>query len=348
LAVVLARPDKALEVQPASPVLRRSEKKARDKRLRIGVIGCGAFAQSNLLPHFQKLGARLYGVANRTSRSFPVIQVFHSPEILTTCAEALIDDENVDAFIVSTRHGLHARFAEAILRKGKPVHVEKPLALTMAESLSLAQEVRSTSGLLTIGFNRRFAPAIQAIRKVLSGMPRPRQFLYRINAPALPAGHWSLDPEEGGGRLVGEGCHFIDLLCHLAGSDAAEVSGGMLGSDSPLSRSHDNFSMTIRFSNGDLGTIFFSGQGNSALPKERLEVYVGGHAYLIDDFHSLQGYGAKVPPLDRKSDEKGFQGHLANFFEAVRGETDLVTTVDDWLRVVGIIETFTCGKTASA
>jgi predicted dehydrogenase/threonine dehydrogenase-like Zn-dependent dehydrogenase len=344
LAVVLAYPDKTPEAPAASPVLRRSRKKASDKTLRIGVIGCGSFAQSNLLPHFQKLGARLYGIANRTSRSFPAIQALYSPEMMATSADALIDDENVDAFIVATRHDLHAKFASAILRKGKPVHVEKPLAMTLEEARAIAALVQETEGLLTIGFNRRFAPSIVTLCSVLAVSPSPRQFLYRVNAPALPIDHWVLDPEEGGGRLVGEGCHFIDLICYLANSDVIGVSGGMLGSCSPLSMAYDNFSLTLKFANGDLGTICYSGQGNAGFAKERIEVFTGGRVFVIEDFSSLTAYGVRVPQLKSQKADKGFSAHLDNFFNAVRGKCDLLTTVEDGVKVAEIIEWFVSDK----
>jgi predicted dehydrogenase/threonine dehydrogenase-like Zn-dependent dehydrogenase len=344
LAVVLAYPDRKPEAPAPSPVLRRTARKAGDPTLRIGVIGCGAFAQGNLLPHFHKLGARLYGVANRTSRAFPAIQALYSPEMLATSAEALIDDENVDAFIVATRHDLHATFARAILRKGKPVHVEKPLAMTPEEAREIAELVRETGGLLTIGFNRRFAPAIVALRALLTESPRPCQFLYRVNAQVLPADHWVRDSEEGGGRLIGEGCHFIDLICYLAGSAVVGVSGGMLGSNSPASMACDNFSMTLKFENGDLGTLSYSGQGNAEFGKERIEVFAGGRVFMIEDFSSLAAYGVRQPNMKWQRPDKGISAHLENFFDAVRGKGNLVTTADDGVKVAEIIARFVAGK----
>ena len=147
-----------------------------------------------------------------------------------------------------------------------------------------------------------------------------------------------LDPEIGDGRLIGEGCHFIDLICYLANSEVMKVVGGFLGSDSPTLRSRDNFAITICSSNGDRGTIVYSGQGNANLSKERLEVFVAGRVVVIDDFKSFKGYGVSVPVLELQRPDKGFRAHLENFFSAVKGESELVTTVDDGLRVAMIID----------
>jgi predicted dehydrogenase len=338
LAVLLTYPEHKPEPYELSSAPRISLQKIKKKELLIGVIGCGSFVQANLLPHFRSLSARLYGVANRTPKDFSALRAIYSPDVFTTSVDQLINDPDVDAFIIATPHDSHAHLAKAVLEKGKPVHVEKPLALTLDEAEMLAEVVREKEGILTIGFNRRLSPSIKALRKALSPSPAPRQFLYRINAPVMPADHWTLDPEIGGGRLIGEGCHFIDLICYLANSEVLKVVGGFLGSESSILPSRDNFAITICFANGDIGTIVYSGQGNANLSKERIEVFVAGRVVVIDDFKSLEGYGISMPVLELKRPDKGFRGHLENFFSAVRGESELITTVDDWLKIARIIE----------
>jgi predicted dehydrogenase len=148
-----------------------------------------------------------------------------------------------------------------------------------------------------------------------------------------------LDPAEGGGRLVGEGCHFIDLVCFLAASEVADVSGSFLGASAQASAAQDNFAITLRFLNGDLATVVYSGQGNPGLGKERLEVYAGGKVFVLDDFTRLEAHGARIPGSTLSRSDKGFRAHLANFFAAVRGREPLVTTVVDGVRVARIIET---------
>jgi predicted dehydrogenase len=338
-AVVLTYGERSTEPPHPSPVRRRGVARGAGQ-LRVGVIGCGAFVTANLLPHLGALGARLYGVANRSPAAFPGIASRYAPEILTTSADVLLSDSAVDAVIIGTRHNLHAPLAEAALRAGKPVHVEKPMAMTLAEAESLARLVREREGLLTIGYNRRFAPTVVALRRALTDAPRPRQFLYRVNATPLPPSHWTMDRLEGGGRLVGEGCHFIDLVCYLADSDIAEVSGGALAGDAYLTSAQDNFAMTLRFQNGDLATIVYSSQGSSELAKERLEVFAGGRVFVLDDFVRLERFGDKAGPLVLGAADKGFAGQIRNFLEAVRGREKLLTTVDDGVRVARVIDGF--------
>lgn len=340
LAVLLTYKETETESQTLEAPSLVSLKRTSKDELCIGIIGCGSFVQNNLLPNFHALGAKLYGVANRTTKEFSKIRALYAPEVTTTNSEELIKDPNVDAFIIATHHNTHAFLAKAVLEQGKPVYVEKPLALTLSDTETLAKLVREQKGLLTIGFNRRCAPSVMELRKILLKSPKPRQFLYRINAPVLPSDHWLLDPEIGGGRLIGEGCHFIDLICYLADSEVVKISGGFLGSDTPILRSRDNFAITMCFANGDMGTIVYSGQGNDKLSKERIEVFVAGRVFVIDDFKSLQSYGVKKNVMIPRGRDKSFKSHLNNFFDAVRGKSELITTVDDGLKVAVIIEKF--------
>jgi predicted dehydrogenase/threonine dehydrogenase-like Zn-dependent dehydrogenase len=338
LAIVLTYPAKPAG-PPAPALIRRQASATRPETLRIGVIGAGSFVEANLLPHLAALNARLHAVANRSPTGFSRLQALYGPELLTTDPAELVADPGVDAIIIGTRHDTHARLAAAALVADKPVHVEKPLALTLADAEAVARTVAERDGLLTIGFNRRLAPHTVALREALAAASGPRQFLYRINAPVVPPGSWMLDPAEGGGRLVGEGCHFIDLVCFLAASEVADVSGSFLGASAQASAAQDNFAITLRFLNGDLATVVYSGQGNPGLGKERLEVYAGGKVFVLDDFTRLEAHGARIPGSTLSRSDKGFRAHLANFFAAVRGREPLVTTVVDGVRVARIIET---------
>jgi predicted dehydrogenase len=346
IAVVLTYPAKPVAV-PSPVPQRRSGSKRRTGELRIGVIGAGSFVEANLLPHLAGLNARLHAVANRTPSAFSRLQAVYHPALVTTDTAELLADPEVDAVIIGTRHDSHAPLARAAVAAGKPVHVEKPLALTLKDAVELAALVSTRQALLTIGFNRRFAPTLRALQQALTTTSGPKQLLYRINALPVPLGHWTLDPLEGGGRLVGEGCHFIDLVCHLAQSEVAEVTGGFLGGAAAASPGGDNFAVTLRFLNGDLATVVYTGQGNTGLEKERLEVYAGGKAFVIDNFTRLTGYGHRLPSSPTEREDKGFRGHLANFFAAVRGEADLVTTARDGVRVADIIDRLRHGRGAT-
>lgn len=342
VAVLLTYAERATPTQ-LSPQRRRALAERSD-RLRVGVVGCGSFVSQQLLPHFADLNVELYAVANRTTAGFPALQARFDPAVLTTSVDTLLDDPAIDAFIVGTRHNLHAALAERIVRAGKPVHVEKPMAMTVSGAEGVAAAVREADGLLTVGFNRRFAPTVEALVRALATAPGPRQFLYRVNALPVPLGHWTLDPLEGGGRLVGEGCHFIDLLCFLADSDVADATGAFVGGMNPLVPPHDNFAATLRFANGDIGTVIYSGQGALGTSKERLEVFSAGRVFVIDDFLRLDVHGARSGGVALRRADKGFRGHLENFFDAVRGRATLRTTADDGVRVARIIEALAGGR----
>jgi predicted dehydrogenase/threonine dehydrogenase-like Zn-dependent dehydrogenase len=345
IAIVLDYANRPVEAPRPAP-LRRASVPGRAGQLRIGVIGAGSFVEANLLPHLDRLNARLYAVANRTTAAFSRLEGLYRPVLLTTSPEELLADPEVDAVIIGTRHDSHAALARAALAAGKPVHVEKPLALTLSDAEAVRDEVARRNGLLTIGFNRRHAPLIARLRDAIRGSGEPRQFLYRVNAPLLPRSHWTLDPVAGGGRLVGEGCHFIDLVCFLAESEPAEVSGGFVGAAANASPAQDSFTLTIRFQNGDLATVVYSGQGNPALEKERLEVFTGGQAFVLDDYARLTGYGVRLQTPRSVPPDKGFRAHLANFLGAVRGEAELVTTAADGVRVAWIIQALLRGRAA--
>jgi predicted dehydrogenase len=336
IAVVLTYPGHA--ARPAPAPLRRTAPSARPDRLRVGVIGCGSFVTQQLLPHFKALDAELYGVANRTSSAFAVLEARFHPKVLTTSMDVLMDEAAVDAFIVGTRHDLHAPIAERLVRAGRPVHVEKPMAMSVADAEALVSAVREARCLLTVGYNRRFAPAVLALRGMVGESGAPRQFLYRVNAVPVPPGHWTLDPVQGGGRLIGEGCHFIDLICYLADSEVTGVTGSFIGGGNLLASPRDNFAITMRFANGDVGTVVYSGQGGSGLAKERLEVFSAGRSFVLEDFRRVDAYGVRIPPVIVERGDKGFRGHLENFFAAVRGSASLRTTAEDGLRVARVIE----------
>jgi predicted dehydrogenase/threonine dehydrogenase-like Zn-dependent dehydrogenase len=344
LAIILKYSEKKCLHPERSPIISKKLNNKKNDKLNIGVIGCGDFVQANLLPHFERMGARLYAVANKTSNSFSLLSTLYSPNILTTSIDELIQNKEINGIIVATRHNLHASIAKAVLLSGKPVHIEKPLAMTLEETLEIKDLLVRTNGLLTIGFNRRFAPVIVELKKALNHISAPKQYIYRINAPIMSPQHWTLDPEEGGGRLIGEGCHFIDLICNIANSKVISVSCAMLGSNSTLVPAQDNFTITMKFINGDIGTVCYSGQGNSSLAKERLEVFAAGNVYVIDDFLSIKTYGDNSVNLSLNKIDKGFSGHLKNFFDAINGRDDLVTTIEDGVRVAEIIHELSSRK----
>jgi len=220
-------------------------------------------------------------------------------EATTTDTAGMLADGQVNAVVITTRHDSHARLVCDALKSGKHVFVEKPLCLTLDElkeienvhsALSTQHSVlspqHSALPLLMVGFNRRFAPQVQKIKTLLGAMPGPKAFVMTVNAGAIPVGHWTQDPEAGGGRIVGEACHFIDLLRFLAGAPIVEWR--RMGMDSA---SHDTVTLQLGFADGSMGTVHYFANGNKSFPKERLEVFAAGRVLQLDNFRGLRGFG---------------------------------------------------------
>lgn len=284
---------------------------------RFGFVGAGNYASAVLIPAFKAAGAELVSVASAGGvSSVHAARKFGFAEA-TTDTQALIADTSIGAVVISTRHDSHARLAEDALRAGKHVFVEKPLCLTIAELDSIMSTLATlgpAAPLLMVGFNRRFAPHVRRLSQLLEPVSAPKTFVMTVNAGAIPAAHWTQDPETGGGRIVGEACHFIDLLRHLAGTPIEERS--VLAMDTPIA---DTVSISLRFADGSLGTIHYLANGNKSFPKERLEVFAGGRILQLDNFRKLTGYG--WPGFSRMSlwnQDKGQKDCAAAFTRAVR------------------------------
>ena len=235
----------------------RSATSRSDGSVGIGVLGAGAFAQSTLLPALKAIReVSFIGVCNATgARSRKAAEKFGFP-YCSNSEEELLQDAQIDGMVIATRHHLHANLALATLAAGKAVFCEKPLCLRESDLVSVVRAMSRNSRpapLLMVGFNRRFAPMAVALKDFLSGVHEPLSMNYRINAGFLPADHWINDPEQGGGRILGEVCHFADFLCFLVGAPPIEVQAHNVGN--PGHYSMDNIIATLKFPNGTIGTI---------------------------------------------------------------------------------------------
>jgi predicted dehydrogenase len=288
----------------------------------IGLIGAGSFARGILLPALRDAGAEILAVASEGGLSAADVASRFELARAAGSADEIFADEEIDAVVIATRHSTHAELAAAALRAGKAVFVEKPLALSEAELLEVETALEGAAPLM-VGFNRRFAPLAVRLRAELAGIEAP-VLLARVNAGPLPEDHWLHDPEDGGGRLLGEGCHFVDLLAHLAGApplvlQAAGVSSGLR----PLECS-DGIVATLRFANGAVGTLLYSGGGDARLPKERVEAFGGGLSAVLDDFRRLELYRGGRRELVKQRQDKGHRAEIAHFVQVVRGDAEAV------------------------
>jgi predicted dehydrogenase len=246
----------------------------------------------------------------------------------STDAAAAFAEPAVDTIVVATRHDSHARYVVQSLRVGKHVFCEKPLCLTLEELREIEQELAPTilpsaagegAPLLMVGFNRRFAPQVVKMRALLAGVPEPKAFVMTVNAGAIPPDHWTQEPAVGGGRIVGEACHFIDLLRHLAGSPIVRHSEFALGCHPGTTVTSDKATITLEFDDGSIGTIHYFANGDRGFPKERLEVFCGGRVLQLDNFRKLRGWGwSGFSKMDLWRRDKGQAACVKAFVEALR------------------------------
>jgi len=285
----------------------------------VGCIGAGNFAARVLIPSFAEAGATLHTVSSSGGTNAAVMGRRQGFRQVTTDTDALLDDPAIDTVVIATRHDTHAGLVVRALGAGKHVYVEKPLALRYEDIDAIEEAMASSGRHLCVGFNRRFAPMTQEARRLLEGRSGPLVVTLTVNPGALPADHWAHDPEVGGGRLVGEGCHFLDLARYLVGSPIRDVqvvaarSGGTVMDDVAL--------VQVAFADGSIASIQYLANGNKGYPKERVELFWEGRVLRIDNFRSMDAWGVKLKlrGLGRKQD-KGHDAMARAFLRAVRGE----------------------------
>ncbi len=295
--------------------------------VRAGLIGAGNFANSTLLPALVRTPARLVAVADlngATARS--AAKKFGAGKAVTDYRLLLADPE-INAVFITVGHHLHARFVGEALKAGKHVFVEKPLALNeeeLEEIISLYHSPFPIPHSLTVGFNRRFSPHTIRMKELLRGRSGPLCMTMTVNAGEIPPGHWTQDPERGGGRIIGEGCHFIDLLSFLAGSPAKTAGAVMAGEGTAVRE--DKMSIVLAFADGSIGTVNYFANGSKSYPKETLEVFSDGRVLRLDNFRTTRGYGFRgFRSFRTRRQDKGHRAELEAFVDLVaRGGEPLI------------------------
>jgi predicted dehydrogenase/threonine dehydrogenase-like Zn-dependent dehydrogenase len=284
----------------------------------VAFVGSGNYAGAVLIPAFKAAGAQLLSVASVSGVSGAhAARKFGFGEATTDTA-SIFANPAVSAVVVTTRHDSHARFVVATLAAGKHVFVEKPLCLTLAElsQIEAAAQDHANAGapIVMVGFNRRFAPLTQKMKTLLESVPGPKAFVMTVNAGAIPADHWAQDRAVGGGRILGEACHFIDLLRFLAASPIVSHSRlAMAGA------ARDTMTLQLGFADGSIGSVHYFANGSKALPKERLEVFAQGRVLQLDNFRRLSGYGwPRFRRMRLWRQDKGQAACAAAFVAAVR------------------------------
>jgi predicted dehydrogenase/threonine dehydrogenase-like Zn-dependent dehydrogenase len=302
--------------------------------VRLGVLGAGNFAQNTLLPALKEIAnVSFIGVCNATGpRSRSAAEKFGFA-YCSNSEEKLLQDAKINAVVIATRHDLHARQVLAALRAGKAVFCEKPLCLNEDELVSIiGVAAAENSPLVMVGFNRRFAPMAVQMKKFLAQIHEPLAIHYRVNAGYIPADHWVNDFEQGGGRILGEVCHFVDFVCFLAGACPIEVQAQTVGNAGQYSL--DNIVASLKFANGTLATISYLANGDKSASKERIEVFGGGSVAILEDFRRLElvRNGRKQITRARWAQDKGHKAEMQAFVDALLGKSSAPITPE---QVVG-------------
>jgi len=320
IAILLSYP-KHQEPTPARIFARQSKphtgRPAKGGRVGLGLVGAGAFARSTILPALSKVaGAGLVGVATASGATAKHVAERWKFQYCTGDYHELLADGDIQAAIIATPHNLHAEQVVEAMKAGKDIFVEKPLALTYEQLQGVIDAQAETGRRLMVGFNRRFSPA----GREASALFRNTRVtvMYRVNAGVLPAGHWLSDPQLGGGRLLGEVCHFIDFVRFLGGSPIVQVRVTALSPDS------DSVRVAIGLANGSHGTVLYVAEGAANFSKERVEVFGGGKAAVIEDFRRFEFADGKRRRRTRYwRQDKGHRREMQLFVESVRAGTDV-------------------------
>ena len=289
----------------------------------IAVIGAGNYASRVLIPALTKISANLGPIVTSSGLSGTITGEQSHATQSSTDIDIILKNTDIPAAIVATQHNSHAALTAQLLRAGKDVFVEKPLAVTheqladVREAYERASKKRNAPRLM-VGYNRRFSPYTIAMKELVDRAQAPKSFIMTMNAGAIPADVWIQDNEVGGGRIIGEACHYIDLMRFLAGHRIIEIKAQKMGHNSSEDVTEDKAILLLRFADGSHGSIHYLANGATSFPKERVEVFANGSVLQIDNFKSLRGFG--WPGFRGKSgwrQDKGQAACVAAFYQSI-------------------------------
>lgn len=283
----------------------------------LGVLGAGLFANAVLLPAIKKAGGvSLVGIASSGGLHAQHSGRKYGFQYATSSDDEILNDPNINTVAILTRHDSHADLVVKALKAGKHVFVEKPLAITPEQLAKIEKQLRITNYQLLTGFNRRFAPLAQSLQSQTSNLREPKYIHYRINAGYIPLNHWTQDEALGGGRIIGEACHFIDFITFLVGAPPVSVTAHALPDGGKYRE--DNVSMTFTFPDGSIGVVDYLANGDKSFPKERIEVFCGGMVAVLDDFRRLEIVKDGKRKEEKSAQDKGHVNEWKAFVKAIR------------------------------
>lgn len=287
--------------------------------IKVALCGAGGFAKGMHLPNIQKMKDKysLYAVMSRTGSNAQAIAVKNGAKYATTDYKQILKDGNVDMVMICTRHNTHSQMIVDALKAKKAVFVEKPMALTLEETDLIMKTAKENNVPFMVGFNRRFSKYAVEAKRVITNRKNPIMIHYRMNAGFIPQEHWT-QTSEGGGRIIGEGCHIIDLFNYFTDSKALSISLDQISPKTDHVSRYDNAVITIKYEDGSVCSLMYTGQGNKEYGKEYCEIFCDGYVITIDDYKQLKGYGIKLNEFKTVGSEKGQYEELEAFYNAIK------------------------------
>ena len=279
----------------------------------LGIIGAGNFTGSTILPKLKSAGAQIKSIASSKGLSGSIQAKKHSIENSTTDYKGILSDSDINTVLVTTQHGSHAMFVSEALESNKHVFVEKPLSTTWKGLERVEKALDKSKGWVTVGFNRRFAPLALELKKRLS--PAPMNIIATMNAGFISPEIWVHDLKVGGGRIIGEACHFIDLCTYFTGSKVVEVCMNAMGPDAQTNT--DNASILLKYENGSNAVINYFSNGSKTYSKERIEVHQQNSTLVLDNWRKLTGFGVRGFSSKRSKQDKGHFNQFKQLLESV-------------------------------
>lgn len=323
LGIILNYPDASSNELTSNEIILNDYKSDKASKAVIGFVGAGNYASRVLIPAFKEAGANLHTITTSGGINSVVHGDKNNFHKASTDTDAMLEDSEINTVAIVTQHGSHAHFVTKALEQGKNVFVEKPLAINHEQLANVKQAYNeqlseNKNARLMVGFNRRFAPQIQKMKALLQSETEPKSFIMTMNAGSIPADHWTQDLEQGGGRIIGEACHFIDLMRYLAGSEIISVQARKMGDTDAVAVTEDKAAIILGFDDGSFGTIHYYANGAASFPKERVEVFVAGKVLQLDNFRKLKGFGFKgFNKMNLWQQDKGQKACAAEFLNSI-------------------------------
>lgn len=299
-------------------------------KVQVGMLGAGSYARKFLLPNLKSNGVEFNSIATASGLSAKDIGSQYGFASCVSKTDEVLGDKNTNLIVIATRHDSHAELARKALLENKHVFVEKPLAMNDEELDSVIEAANNSTGKLMVGFNRRFSPLAKTAKEFFTNRQSPLSILYRINAGRIPQNSWIQDKKQGGGRIIGEVCHFIDLMHYLTGSVTTRVYAESVVSRNYEIVGEDSVFITLRFADGSNGTIAYLAEGDKSFPKEYIEIYGEGKTFILDDFRrASMRTGGKETTKKMSGQDKGQAEEIRTLCAAVLGKEEMSISLED-------------------